>query len=192
LPFPAAGGALRALRRGDGSAAAAFLDARGVREALVVPLHIDDQVSGHLLVAGRTGAGRAFGGRDRRLLETVANHGSVALRNGRLIERLHFEARHDELTGLPNRLSFRRLLEDAATVPGAPFAVMVLDFDGFKAVNDTLGHQAGDELLRVLAGRFRTAVGDDAVVTRLGGDEFAVLAPAAPTRSRRERWRPGC
>jgi diguanylate cyclase (GGDEF)-like protein len=54
---------------------------------------------------------------------------------------------------------------------------MVLDFDGFKAVNDTLGHQAGDELLRVLAARFVVAVGDDAVVSRLGGDEFAVLVP---------------
>jgi diguanylate cyclase (GGDEF)-like protein len=176
LPFPPDG--LRVMRRADDAHAAAFLAGRDVTEALVVPLRIDDRVSGHLLVADRAGVDRAFDRGDARLLETVANHGSVALRNGRLIERLHFEARHDELTGLPNRLSFRQQLEEAAvTAAKRPFAVMVLDFDGFKAVNDTLGHQAGDELLRVLAGRFVAALGDDAVVTRLGGDEFAVLAP---------------
>jgi diguanylate cyclase (GGDEF)-like protein len=169
---------LLTVRFGDGPEAAAFLAARDVTEALVVPLRIDDRVSGHLLVADRIGVDRTFGGADGRLLETVANHGSVALRNGRLIERLHFEARTDELTGLPNRLSFRTLLEEAAEgVMRTPFAVMVLDFNGFKAVNDTLGHQAGDELLRVIAGRFTAAVGDDAVVARLGGDEFAVVAP---------------
>jgi diguanylate cyclase (GGDEF)-like protein len=177
-PDARARGGFRLVRATDGPDAVGFLAARGVSEALVVPLRIDDRVSGHVLVADRVGVDRTFGGVDGRLLETVANHGSVALRNGRLIERLHFEARHDELTGLPNRLDFRTLLAEAARRAWeAPFAVMVLDFNGFKAVNDTLGHQAGDDLLRVLAARFTAAVGDDAVVARLGGDEFAVLAP---------------
>jgi len=164
-------------RKGD-PGAAAFLAARGLGEALVVPLRVDERAVGHLLVAGRTGAAR-FATGDVRLLETVANHGAIALRNGRLIQRLGFEAHHDELTGLPNRLSFRELLDVTAADAGrspAPCAVMVLDFDGFKAVNDTLGHPAGDELLRVLAGRLDRAAGTDALVARLGGDEFAVLS----------------
>ena len=166
------------VRPGASPAAAAFLGCRGISEALVVPLRIDAQVAGHLLIADHADEVRSFAPGDLRLLETVANHAGVAYRNGRLIERLHFEARHDELTGLPNRLSFRTELDEAgdAAADGRPCAVMVLDFNGFKAINDTLGHHAGDELLRVLAGRFAAAAGSDATVARLGGDEFAVLA----------------
>ena len=178
LPFPSE--SVR-LVRGDTPAEVEFLSARGVREAIVVPLRIDGPIAGHLMVADRRGEERGFAPGDGRLLETVANHGSVALRNGRLIEQLHFEARHDELTGLPNRLNFRGLLEDAADAArrGVNCAVMVLDFNGFKAINDSLGHPAGDELLRVLAGRFRAAVGTDGTVARLGGDEFAIVVGAA-------------
>ncbi len=133
---------------------------------------------GQLMVRGGPGEGRRFRPGDARLLETVANHASVALRNGQLIDRLHFEARHDELTGLPNRLAFRELLEVAAqraAAGEAACAVMLIDFDGFKAINDTLGHQAGDDLLRVLAARLAATAAERATVARLGGDEFAVL-----------------
>lgn len=86
-------------------------------------------------------------------------------------------ARHDILTGLPNRGLFREYLDarlaDIA-VRGGTGSVLYLDLDGFKGVNDTLGHQAGDNLLRSVADRLRSAVGDG-VVARLGGDEFAVL-----------------
>jgi diguanylate cyclase (GGDEF)-like protein len=86
-------------------------------------------------------------------------------------------ARHDILTGLPNRGLFREYLDgrlaDIALRGGAG-AVLYLDLDGFKGVNDTLGHQAGDDLLRSVADRLRSVV-DDGVVARLGGDEFAVL-----------------
>ncbi len=166
------------LLRADDVDARPFLDARGLREALVVPLRIDDRALGHLVVGDRTGEARFVPG-DVRLLETVANHGAMALRNGRLIERLHHEARHDELTGLPNRLHFREILDvaaDASGRGGPPCAVMVLDFDGFKTINDTLGHQAGDELLQVLAGRLGAAAAGTAIMARLGGDEFAVLS----------------
>jgi diguanylate cyclase (GGDEF)-like protein len=145
------------------------------------------------LLAGGAGAGwsghRAFTrlrerhlSLARRYEESVAEHAKVERSNSRLIERLHHEARHDELTGLPNRLSFRGLLDAAAREAraGTPSAVMLLDFNGFKAINDSLGHPAGDELLRVMAGRFQVAVGSDAVVARLGGDEFAVLARGCP------------
>ncbi|HYA52319.1 MAG TPA: EAL domain-containing protein, partial [Streptosporangiaceae bacterium] len=167
------------LLRGGTAQERAFLAIRGVSSALLVPLRVDQHVLGHLLVADRIGEGRGFNAADGRLLEIVANHGSVALRNGQLIDRLNFEARHDELTHLPNRLHFKELLEAAAAAAGrggAGCAVMVLDFDGFKAINDTLGHQAGDDLLRVLADRLEATGGRDALVARLGGDEFAVLS----------------
>ncbi len=157
----------------------AFLTDRGLTEALIVPLRVDGEVAGYLMVADRPPEERPLALTDGRLLETVANHAVVALRNGRLLERLHFEARHDELTGLPNRLDLRDQLDDlaiGAARGGKPLSVMVLDFDGFKSINDTLGHQAGDELLRILAFRFRANAGDDAMVARMGGDEFAILS----------------
>ncbi|HST84832.1 MAG TPA: EAL domain-containing protein [Kineosporiaceae bacterium] len=159
----------------------AFLADRGLDEALIVPLRVDDEVGGHLMVGDRRAEERPLAMTDGRLLETVANHAVVALRNGRLMERLQFEARHDELTGLPNRLDLRDRLDELATRAahgGKPLSVMVLDFDGFKSINDTLGHQAGDELLRVLAARFRVKAGDEAMVARMGGDEFAILSTA--------------
>ncbi|WP_114950789.1 bifunctional diguanylate cyclase/phosphodiesterase [Sphingosinicella terrae] len=104
-------------------------------------------------------------------------------------ERKEAEARiahlafHDVLTGLPNRAVFLEKL--AGTTAGAasdsdPVAILCLDLDGFKAINDLLGHSAGDELLVGVAWRLRTAVGEDGLVARLGGDEFAVLQRGGP------------
>jgi diguanylate cyclase (GGDEF)-like protein/PAS domain S-box-containing protein len=92
-------------------------------------------------------------------------------------------ANHDALTGLPNRRHFQRRLEDAAAVEGAVNAVLLLDLDHFKEVNDTLGHDVGDTLLRVVAERLGAAAQGGATMARLGGDEFAVLAPVADARA---------
>ena len=92
--------------------------------------------------------------------------------------RLHHEATHDPLTGLPNRVLFNEVAEQAlsrAARDPATTAVMFLDLDGFKAVNDSLGHNAGDRLLVEVARRLRVAVRGGDVVARLGGDEFCVL-----------------
>ncbi|MFZ0159372.1 MAG: diguanylate cyclase, partial [Kineosporiaceae bacterium] len=146
-------------------------------EGLRVPVAVDEQVTGWLHAAGRVYGRRAFGDAERRLLETVANQVAVALRSARLIERLEQEAHHDELTGMANRLSFRHWLDEAAqhADDDGSCAVMLLDLNGFKGVNDTLGHQVGDELLRLVAGRLTATAGDDARLARLGGDEFAGL-----------------
>lgn len=91
---------------------------------------------------------------------------------------LAHKAWHDELTGLANRAQFERRLQEALNstcARGGHLAVLFLDADGFKAVNDTAGHAAGDRLLAMMADRLRTAVRETDVVARLGGDEFAVL-----------------
>lgn len=90
-------------------------------------------------------------------------------------------ASHDSLTGLPNRLRFRDALTHACDVAPTAFAVLWLDLDQFKIVNDTLGHAAGDTLLALVAERLRACVGEHDVVARLGGDEFAILHAASDT-----------
>ena len=101
-------------------------------------------------------------------------------RRGKELERV---ANTDELTGLANRERFRTQLEDrinGAGRAGESFAVMLLDLDRFKEINDTLGHHYGDQLLRELGPRLVECVGPDGIVARMGGDEFAVL-PAEQT-----------
>ncbi|HLY51777.1 MAG TPA: EAL domain-containing protein, partial [Steroidobacteraceae bacterium] len=94
--------------------------------------------------------------------------------------RIRRMARQDALTGLPNRRVFIEAVEGAvarSSRDGSAFAVLFLDLDQFKDVNDTLGHPAGDELLREVAARLRGSVRDTDLVARFGGDEFAVLMP---------------
>lgn len=93
-------------------------------------------------------------------------------------DRMAHMARHDPLTDLPNRLLFREELERALARldrDGTGFALHCLDLDRFKSVNDTLGHQAGDTLLRVVAGRIRAVLRRGDVAARLGGDEFVII-----------------
>jgi diguanylate cyclase (GGDEF)-like protein len=156
-----------------------YLDTYGLREAIVVPLHMEGAIVGTLSVANRLGEVRGYDLGDVRLLETVANHAGVALKSGSLIARLSHEAHHDTLTGLPNRHLLQQELDNAIaairTGVSAGCAVMISDLNGFKEVNDTLGHQHGDELLRNVARSFVHAAGGRALVARLGGDEFAML-----------------
>lgn len=98
----------------------------------------------------------------------------------RKIERL---AWYDSLTGLPNRAHVRRELEKtvaACAASGTLGAVLLLDLDDFKLINDTLGHRSGDELLQELAERFRSVVADQGICARLGGDEFMIVLTRLP------------
>jgi diguanylate cyclase (GGDEF)-like protein len=93
-------------------------------------------------------------------------------------ERIRHQAYHDSLTGLPNRARFGEQLEEAlrrAKRNGAPLALLFLDLDLFKRVNDSLGHDAGDALLRLAADRIRRAVREADMLFRMAGDEFTVL-----------------
>ncbi|HQT60483.1 MAG TPA: EAL domain-containing protein [Acidiphilium sp.] len=90
-------------------------------------------------------------------------------------QRIDFLARHDPLTELLNRAAFGVLADQALATAGA--AMLYLDLDQFKAVNDSYGHALGDSLLRAVAGRLRGAIRDTDIAARLGGDEFAVLLP---------------
>jgi diguanylate cyclase (GGDEF)-like protein len=105
-------------------------------------------------------------------------------------ERLTHLANVDVLSGLPNRGRVRQLLGDAlrlATATNVPCAIMFLDLDGFKPVNDTFGHPKGDAVLQAVAKRLCTQVGADGHVGRMGGDEFAVVIPDAQSRKKVEQ-----
>lgn len=95
---------------------------------------------------------------------------------------LDFAARRDPLTGIANRRAFDEAL-DGTCAGGGPFALLMLDLDGFKAVNDRFGHAAGDELLRQVADRLGGIVREGDTLARLGGDEFAVIMPGADVRA---------
>ena len=111
----------------------------------------------------------------RRVLVTELERTSLRSQ----VDERGFAADHDELTGLLNRRGFFAALDGTIAVPGARLAVLLLDLDGFKEINDTLGHASGDALLRLIGGRLRAALRDGDEIARLGGDEFAILVDAA-------------
>jgi diguanylate cyclase (GGDEF)-like protein len=98
----------------------------------------------------------------------------------RVEARIEHLAHYDALTNLPNRTLFQRHAESLLAQPaGVQFAILYIDIDEFKRINDTLGHLIGDELLKAVSGRLRQSVGPDDFVARLGGDEFAIVQHAA-------------
>lgn len=154
-----------------------WLGARGLRDALMVALPTSGGVSGTLMVTDRLGETATFTEHDLTLLQTLAGHLAVAIRSTRLVETLGYDATHDSLTGLANRAHLSDRIEAVLGNDTGDTAVLMLDLDRFKEVNDVLGHDVGDRLLMVVASRLRRSVPEGATVARLGGDEFAVLLP---------------
>jgi diguanylate cyclase (GGDEF)-like protein len=115
--------------------------------------------------------------------------GRLFLAMKKMERRLRQMIYYDPLTSTPNRILFNQRLSEAIAESshGALVGVMMIDIDRFKGINDTLGHAAGDELLREAAGRLTACVGPSGTVARLGGDEFAVLLPRIEDRSQAER-----
>ena len=130
------------------------------------------------LVAPGHDRARASVTADQRALEALASVGEQAFAKLTLVEEMGRLARHDSLTGLPNRTLFLDRVEQAVARSRRAkrqIAVLFLDLDGFKSVNDRFGHAAGDELLNTVAKRLLGCVREGDSVARLGGDEFAVL-----------------
>jgi len=159
-----------------GGQLAAWSGPAGRPPLLSVALH-DEHEGGALEVAARTDA-RPYAESERDVLRAFAEHASLALSNARNHADAVHRALHDPLTGLGNRVLFRERLEHAlarCSRLGKDVAVLFVDVDDFKEVNDRLGHAQGDELLVALAGRLRALLRAEDTAARLGGDEFAVL-----------------
>ncbi len=113
-----------------------------------------------------------------KLIEMTAHVAGIAIERKRSEERIHFMAHHDPLTGLPNRAQLAHRISQAIELAGRHnrgVTVALLDLDNFKLVNDSLGHNAGDELLRVSAERIARCLSADDAALRLGGDEFVIV-----------------
>ena len=143
-----------------------------LQAAMAAPVHEDGRVAGGLLVA-TTRPGRRYSAREQDTLRSFAQNVSLALTDAHTFERMN-RAAHDTLTGLAGRGLFMDELTGQLVRSGRA-AVLFVDLDRVKAVNDTYGHPAGDELLTRTAQRIRALIRPDDLAGRIGGDEFAVM-----------------
>jgi diguanylate cyclase (GGDEF)-like protein len=154
---------------------------QGLRSAIIVPLIIDARVVGTLSVnaAGNDGHLNA---EDVAVLETVANQVALGVRNAKLYGRARDRANEDSLTGLANHRHLQERLDNEiarARRAGQPLSIVLFDLNNFKMFNDNYGHQAGDEVLRVIASTLTLCLRSTDVAGRYGGDEFLVILPQA-------------
>jgi diguanylate cyclase (GGDEF)-like protein len=155
----------------------------------VVPVRSTSRDWGVLAAVGRiqatTPPGREMMNQSGALLAAALDRGAMVAALREQEESLRSAALHDHLTGLPNRVLLGDRLEQAglraSRQPGYRFAVLLLDLDGFKAVNDSLGHAAGDQLLIEVAHRLTRLLRKSDTAARLGGDEFVVLLDGITT-----------
>ncbi len=183
-----ASGGLITMARDRRSMGDPYLAERGLKDAILTTLVGEKGLLGLLIVGDRTDEVSTFGQEDEKVFRTFAGHAALLLENEQLEQslaklteleaKLRHQALHDALTSLPNRRLFHARVDEAyqrATTEGSEPVVLFIDLDGFKAINDDLGHAAGDELLVAFAERLRGNVRPEELPARLGGDEFAVL-----------------
>jgi diguanylate cyclase (GGDEF)-like protein len=166
-----------------------LVQSMGLRCYLALPL-LSEQGAIGMILCGDTSGTRDWSSRDRILAEQLSVEGALIVDSAEMrqaaqahVAQLSHQAYHDSLTGLPNRSHLLGRASEAvqlAAGTGTRAAVMLLDLNGFKEVNDTAGHQAGDVLLQQVSKRLLASVRDDDVVARLGGDEFAILLTRDP------------
>ena len=150
------------------------------RNLVVVPLSAEGRCIGVLVAEHRMRSGSRIERRVVSTLEGFASQTALALRNAWLLESVQDLAATDGLTGIANRRSFERALEQEiarASRTGHPLSLVMIDIDHFKALNDTHGHQVGDQVLRDVAGVIAASCRQFDTAARYGGEEFAVLLP---------------
>jgi diguanylate cyclase (GGDEF)-like protein len=161
-----------------------LVEALSLKSYVVVPLVSATRPLG-LVILGHAQAPRPWSNEERRLIAQLALEGTLVVENAALrateqerLEQLAHQAFHDSLTQLPNRALFADRLDHALERTNrrkAAVAVLFLDLDDFKPINDNFGHEAGDRLLTAVAQRIKACVRPEDTVARLGGDEFTVL-----------------
>ena len=162
----------------------------GLASMVLVPLRSRGGLLG-VLGCSRDGGRASFDDADLAFIERIGAPLALALDNARLVadvrrelaerveaeQALRHQATHDALTGLPNREALHEALDES--LRAGRVAMLMMDLDGFKEINDAFGHAVGDDVLVLVARRLRAATPHGAVLARLGGDEFAVVVPGA-------------
>jgi diguanylate cyclase (GGDEF)-like protein len=153
----------------------ALYDRLGAVSGIAVPIGDAETVYGVITAYAHRANG--FDSESLHFLRQIANLIGAAVKRKRIEEELEHQSLHDSLTGLPNRVLLMDRLSRTIQNPQSPLALLLLDLDRFKDVNDTFGHHFGDLLLQQVAGRLRGRLRTIDTLARLGGDEFAILLP---------------
>lgn len=152
---------------------------KNTQSVLVVPVMKEDDVIGLIYLDKEKPGATAFDQRDLSLLVAVSHQISLSIQRKGVENQLLHDSNHDALTRLPNRTLYldrlTQLIARYKRKKGDLFAVMFIDIDNFKFVNDSLGHLVGDELLVETTKRLASCIRDEDTLARLGGDEFAIL-----------------
>ena len=173
-----------------GGALAGHLRRHGVQSAMIAPLPGTRRMMGTVMLADRSGLGGSFGRSEITLFDTLAHQTGAALGQDRMTNKvdelkelqveLEHKAFHDPLTGLANRLLFMNRVDFVLRRRTGNAAVIYVDLDNFKPINDTYGHEAGDAVLKAAGERLLASLRPSDTAARLGGDEFAVLLVDIP------------